>query len=201
MIVLGIDAGYGAPGMAVVKTETWDLSQSSILDVRCVVTSRSADRESVALDDVRRILETVNAIRSLIHKHPVDLAVVELPLAGSRSFQAAKGMAYATAMTVSTLHVLGIKTALINPYANKRGSTGDNRAVKEDVIGAVHRVWSEIPWPLKTVRKKLTNHPDEQQQEAIADALSTVITYAGLARAGNPPKPMTEVLQTYGQRV
>jgi len=196
MRVLGIDAGFGAPGLAVVELPygSWDLTGSKILAVKCVVTSRSAERESVASDDVRRILETSRAIRDLVREHTVTFAVVELPLAGSRSFHAAKGMAYASALTVSTLYTLNVATALINPYANKRGSTGDNRAEKEDVIGAVHRVWADIPWPLKTVRKRQTNHPDEQQQEAIADALSTIITYSGLARSGNQPKPMTAVL-------
>lgn len=192
MRIFGLDAGYGAPGMVLVDVPpNWDLANSTIMRVQCVVSTCSINRESVALDDVRRILAVVKAIHDMAKG--ADLAIVELPLAGSRSFRAAKGMAYATAMSVASLFQLNVPTVLINPYNNKRGSTGNPRAEKEEVIGAVHQVWSEIPWPLKTVRKKLTNHPDEQQQEGIADALSTIITYANLSRAGNPPKPMTTV--------
>lgn len=177
MRLLGVDAGFSAPGAVIVDYSS--LANSHIVHVGCV-TNEKEKASSVALDDIRRIGQVVDFLRGLVSLYQPELAIIELPLSGARSARAIKGMAYATAIAVTVVQVLKVPFIPINPYENKRLSAGAQHAEKEEVISAVHAVWEDIPWPMKVSRGKMTNRPDERQQEAIADALSTIIAYSKL---------------------
>jgi Holliday junction resolvasome RuvABC endonuclease subunit len=190
-VVLGIDAGYICPGFAIVRYDDLNrLQDSEIIHAQCVITKREIkrkgkDRGNVSEDDARRIREICTVIRSLVVTFRPDFSIVELPTGGSMGATALKCMAMATAMAVAALHMLDVKALYITPFTNKKQSTGDCYATKEQVIAAVHRVWIDVPWPKKILRGKVQSYPDDQQQEAIADALSTIIAFSSLVKFGN----------------
>jgi Holliday junction resolvasome RuvABC endonuclease subunit len=191
MRVLGSDAGYTAPGFAVVEYTDLDrLQDSKILHTQCVITRREIKRKgknrgNVSEDDARRIQQICDVLRSIVVTFRPDYAIVELPTGGSMGATALKCMAMATAMSVAALRMLDVKSFFITPFTNKKQSTGDSYATKEQVISAIHRVWIDVPWPKKILRGRVQVYPDDQQQEAVADALSTIIAFSSLVRLGN----------------
>lgn len=186
---MGVDAGFGAPGIAIVEvTNETTLIGSRVVELFCCVTTRDQDRDYVIYDDACRIRAVADLFNDVLRKYTPDLAVVELPHGGAKSALAIKGMAYASAIAITTFHTRRIRTAYLNPYTNKRASTGDHQADKEMVICGVVSRWESIPWIPKVYKKKKPAliSPDSQKQEACADALSAVIAY--VEADGNPEK-------------
>lgn len=175
LTVMGYDAGFTLPGIAIVTfpDQTFRLSEAVVTDFQTIHTERAV-KTTVAGDDVRRIVLVVDLLKAVIEKHKPDVIVAELPLSGARSALAIKGMGFSTAMAVSTFRLLKQNVLYINPYENKRASTGNSHAEKDEVIRAVSKIWPEIDWP-KMKSKRNKDKPDPAKQEAIADALSCVI--------------------------
>lgn len=162
-----------------------DLTTSRVVDVRCIVTKATPKGKTYkAWDDARRIREVVSELLQIVDQHLPNVVVLELPISGARDANAIKGMAFSLAMFVSAVHTMELTTVYVTPHQNKEASTGHKLADKSLVIEKVKEVWPNVPWILKTRRGKLTSEIDTDRQEAVADALSTVLCYVKQARTG-----------------
>jgi Holliday junction resolvasome RuvABC endonuclease subunit len=156
MVVMGIDAGYGRPGLSVVKFsgETWDHRQSKLLFSGFFETERQSDKNTkVAVDDARRISESCDWMRTKVLEHQPDVVVVEMPLSGAKSALAIKGMAMAAGYTVALLTLmkadLQFKVLYYSPYDTKRICTGNHHAEKEEMIKVAQETWPDVKFPMK----------------------------------------------------
>lgn len=187
MTVMGIDAGYGRPGLSVVKFtgDKWDHRQSKLLFSGFFETERQSDKNTkVAVDDARRIGESCTWMRSLVLQHCPDLVVVEMPLSGAKSALAIKGMAMAAGYTVALLTLmqadLQFKVLYYSPYDTKRICTGNHHAEKEEMVKAAMDAWPDVNFPMKKTRKNgvFSIHPG--RSEAMADSLCAILTHIRL---------------------
>ena len=181
MNVLGIDAGFTALGVAVVKVDEKSptLPLGSLVYRNCVRTDRSKDRDSVTTDDAKRITQLVDEYLKIVETYRPDVAVAELPTGGARGAGAIKGMAFSTSMTVTALHLLKVKMIIISPLANKKASTGNPNAEKSQVMSAVGKFWPGIVWP-RLPKGKI----DMVYAEAVCDALSTIVWWSKSFKTG-----------------
>jgi Holliday junction resolvasome RuvABC endonuclease subunit len=187
MVVMGIDAGYGRPGLSVVKFTgtTWDHKQSKLVFSGFFETERKSDKNTkVAVDDARRIAESCEWMRTKVLEHEPDLVVVEMPISGAKSALAIKGMAMAAGYTIALLTLmkatLQFKVVYYSPYDTKRICTGNHHAEKEEMIKAAADVWPDVNFPMKKTRKNgvFTIHPG--RSEAMADSLCAILTHVRL---------------------
>ena len=187
MTVMGIDAGYGRPGLSVVQFSgpTWDHKTSTLVFSGYFETERKSDKNTkVAVDDARRITESCEWMQSKVVQFNPDLVVVEMPLSGGRSALAIKGMAMAAGYTVALLSVLkstfGFKVLYYTPYDTKRICTGNHHAEKEEMISAAREAWPTVDFPKKKTRKQgvFSIHPG--RSEAMADSLCAILTHVRL---------------------
>ena len=184
--ILGIDCGFSAPGLAVVEFDAFpDLSRSRVIDVGCIITeSRKDGRIYKAWDDARRIREVVDLLLRFVDRHKLNMVVMELPISGARDANAIKGMAFSLAMFVAAVHTMEITTTYVTPHQNKLATTGHKFGDKSLIIKRVQEIWPGIPWITKIKRGKPTNEVDPRRQEAVADALSTVVCYVNQVLSG-----------------
>lgn len=187
MVVMGIDAGYGRPGLSVVKFigDTWDHRKSKLLFSGFFETDRQSDKNTkVAVDDARRIGESCDWMRSKVLEYQPDLVVVEMPLSGAKSALAIKGMAMAAGYTVALLTLmkadLQFNVVYYSPYDTKRVCTGNYHAEKEEMIKVSQETWPDLKFPVKKTRKNgvFTAHPG--RSEAMADSLCAILTWVRL---------------------
>jgi Holliday junction resolvasome RuvABC endonuclease subunit len=188
--VLGVDAGFTAPGFAVV-----DIGQGCrVLFAECLQTEayggaskKKRRRLDVykSEDDARRMVEISRRLAWIVGTYLPDLAVVELPSAGGKSSSAVKGMAIGAAVAVTTLYGLGIPQVYVSPRENKLASTGDPYAEKDAMLAAARRRYT-LTWPTLKRSTKL----DGPRCWAIADALGAITAW--LSRwSPQLPRPAT----------
>ena len=170
---MGVDCGFAAPGIAIVSACADGTLE--FIDGECIETERSAERESVATDDFRRISFIGNWLREASDTYRPDVVVLELPMSGARGAMAIKGMAYATAISVTVVQsYFKCKTLqLISPYDSKRWCTLKVKAEKEEMIRAVSSIFPDITWPNLKKKKAI----DVRKSEAIADSLAAILTF------------------------
>lgn len=183
--IMGVDCGYGAPGLAVVSSEpalinghTFNTNPRKLVHVfsECIKTERNQDRQSVATDDCRRISDIGRWLREHYSRWKPNVVVMEVPFSGARGAMAIKGMAFATAISVSvadSFFTECLVLQLCSPYDTKKWCTGNTKAEKDDVISAVSTVFNNVPWPKLKTKDKL----DSDRCEAIADSLAAVLTF------------------------
>jgi len=184
--VLGIDTGFSAPGFGLVEFDVFpDLARSRVTSVGSIITEPRKDgRIYKAWDDARRIREVVDQLLWFVDRNTPNVIVLELPISGARDANAIKGMAFSLAMFVAAVHTMEITTVYVTPHQNKEATTGHKLGDKELVIKKVKEIWPDVPWIKKVKRGKLTDEIDPRKQEAVADALSTVVCYVNQVRAG-----------------
>jgi hypothetical protein len=88
---------------------------------------------------------------------------------------AIKGMAYATAISVTVVQsYFNCKVLqLVSPYDSKRWCTLKVKAEKEEMIRAVSSIFPDITWPNLKKKKAI----DVRKSEAIADSLAAILTF------------------------
>jgi hypothetical protein len=187
MTIFGLDAGFCAPGLAIVHWPTTGWGTPTAAE--CFIPKQLKDT-SKTCNDVHRISQIALKLDLYITNYCPDVIVVELPTGGARSAAAIKGMAFTTGSTAAALAIIldhrkraGEKVpelVYITPNQNKKGSlnlpklpTGDEKVDKWDILRAVDAIWpGHIAWP-----KKKNGKMDDAKCWAIADALSCVATY------------------------
>lgn len=184
LCILGIDCGFGAPGMAVVMAEPVLINGSQFhtnprklefIFGECIKTERLQDRQSVAYDDCRRISAIGKWLRDHHDRFQPDIVVMEIPFSGARGAMAIKGMAYATGISVSVAESY-FKCKILqlcSPYETKKWCTGNTKAEKMEVINAVSKHFPDVSWP----RLKKKDALDLDRCEAIADSLAAILTF------------------------
>ena len=175
--LMGVDCGYGAPGLAIVKTWAEDGAPLIFEFGECIETERAADRQSVAYDDCGRISTISEWLRKNYDKWKPHIVSMEIPMSGARGAMAIKGMAFAMAVSIATADSYfndSLVLQLCTPYETKRFCTGKSKADKDEMIKAVE-MWFKSPpvWP-RMVRK---NGIDSKKSEAIADSIAAVLTF------------------------
>jgi Holliday junction resolvasome RuvABC endonuclease subunit len=140
--LLGIDAGFSAPGYAVLELTP---DTAKVLTAGCIQTKaiskkqRRTDSVYKSEDDARRIEEIAVSLAQVIREWSPDVAAVELPSAGAKSAAAIRGMAYATSVTASVLALTKIPVYYLTPRASKVSTTGDGAAEKMKMVEYVSR--------------------------------------------------------------
>ena|SRR2546425_5225102 len=179
MVILGIDAGFSAPGLAVVDCPGINDGYGDVLWTECVRPAPADKKElrrqglSLTHGHAWRIVKIVDRLAEAVAHYRPRVAAVELPTGGARSASAIRGMAFSTSMTVATLHTLKVPIYHVTPLKSKRGSTASEKAADKDmVVDAVASCWP-IDWPML----KTASRPDKISCWAIADALSAALTF------------------------
>lgn len=184
-VIFGIDAGLTAPGFAVVDLSTG--GYGTVLLAECFIPDVSGEGKTVTDFNAQRIGCIVNRILAIYLRYKPGVVVAELPTGGSKSGQAARGMAFSVAMTVSALASIKTLTGdrfqvcYITPHQNKKGAASGGKVVRDEgqskweVLTQMQEIW-KIDWPHKK-RKSLRHELDDGKCFAIADALSTIATY------------------------
>jgi len=200
---MGIDAGYGMPGLALAKVNTDDRgycqpgefihAEGFVCPMKIGAKNKRIFKKlTQTKKDCLVIQDTTVRILELIKLHKPSKIIVELPTGGAKSSSAIKGMAMATAMTIATLETLSYvyrdgfpwgtnQIVTITPMDNKKGSTNVKKWAAADhdeskwlVWQAVNKVWLTVPWPKMKIKK------DEYEPLhcwAMADALSCILTH------------------------
>lgn len=169
MTILGIDAGFSAPGFCVIERveNSWEYIHGS-----CVITKCGSGYKSH--DDARRISLIADHIKDLVESYKPDIAAVELPSAGAKNSSALRGMAYATASTSASLHCCSVRMFPVTPRGSKVFMTKDPNAEKCSMIKATMSAVRGFVPPSRLKRKIMVL--DEVRAAAIADAISAAIT-------------------------
>jgi hypothetical protein len=205
MIIFGIDAGLTAPGFAVVETSDKN-ETGKVLLAECFIPEWKKDANGKVAKlkktehDAWRIGQIVRRMLYITEEYKPEVIVAELPTGGAKSGGAIRGMAYSTAMTVSTIEAMLFygknpthwinEIVYISPLENKKGGTGqlkwhaDENQGKWDVFVAITKIWPDVKWPMK--KKPKTEH-DDAKCWAIADALSCVATFLRKYAKSLPP--------------
>lgn len=131
--------------------------------------------KTVTLMSVERILKQVDFVRKLHYAYNPVAYFVELPTGGAKNAVAIKGMAFATAYLVTTLHLVSEPNVLKRfflPSTVKKCLCGRNDASKLDIARAVIAFWPEIDdWPgFKVITKKKTKKGKKVVEEDKAAA-------------------------------
>ncbi len=178
--ILAIDAGFAAPGFAVVDTDL-DLYRR-VVYAECLVTKGTDKKKRNKLDmyksddDMRRIDEISDHLTYLVETYSPDLATIELPGGSGKGSAALKGMAFAGAVASVTMRRLGVPRVFVTPRNNKLHATGKPEAEKFEMVAAARAAFPEFEgWP------RMTKYParfDDDKCWAIADALCTVLAHS-----------------------
>ena len=151
--VLGIDAGFAAPGWSVVQVgnEGFEVKKAgAIITTGTSAKERKKGKIYKSEDDARRIEEIAGTFRELLCEFDPHIVAIELPTSGAKSAAAIKGMAYAAACVVSVMKAMDFKVYYLTPRANKLTATADRLASKQAMVDAISRQFPNFPWPLKT---------------------------------------------------
>lgn len=201
MIIMGVDAGLVAPGIAIVSTSD-EKPVGSILLAECFQPEWKMDKTGHKADirktdqDAWRIRQIVNKLLTVANQFKPDVIVAELPTGGAKSSSAIRGMAYSTSMTIAFLEALQFynkdtliypivkdwpsEVVCITPNENKKGGTGklkwdvDIEQGKWEIMVAIGKIWPDFKWPVK---KNKPLEVDDGKAWAAADALSCIATY------------------------
>ncbi len=181
--ILGLDAGFSLPGLALLSFSTSDglkLEWVSALKTEAISKkTRAKEHIYKSDDDARRVGEISDWIAQAVADFDPQHIVVELPSSGAKSAGGIRGMALAAATAVATFRRLGYRGPtlhFVTPGQNKSGSTGDRNAEKEAVLAAIKQRFPGFDgWQQKAGPRKKSG-PDLPAQFASADAASAVIT-------------------------
>lgn len=162
-LILGIDPGFGAMGMAVVDVRpgTW-----VVVHTRAVRTQRSTRKTTVRVadDDAERARQLAVALHDVIQEYRPMGAIVELPHGGARGARAARALGIATGVVVAVLQVAGLPVEWVTP-SDVKLVAGSLSASKVAVQRAVRKL---LAWP--------AGWPHELwAHEHIADAAAAVL--------------------------
>lgn len=133
-------------------------------------------KKTVTEYNVERITKQVDFVRRLHYAYNPVAYFAELPHSGAKSALAIKGMAFATAYLVTTIHLLcepGVLKRFFLPSTIKKCLCGKSRDVsKLDIARAVIAYWPEIDdWPgFKVITKKKTKKGKKVVEEDKAAA-------------------------------
>lgn len=150
----------------------WDGNYGKLLLAECFRTTQDAERASATSDHVKRISAIVDRISWLLDTYKPNVVAAEFPTGGARGAGAIRGMSFATATAAAALRAYRAPLYILSPTANKKASTQDGHAEKEDVVAAVANHW-DVAWPMMKKKKSV----DQAACWAMADALSAVITF------------------------
>ena len=183
LTILGLDAGFSLPGIAVLSHS---LSDGLTMDWAAALQTSATSKKDRAKehiyksdDDARRVMEISDWLASAVLEFDPHHIVVELPSSGAKSAGGIRGMALAAATAVATFKRLGYGGStlhFVTPGQNKKGSTGDRNAEKEAVLAAIKAKFPSFArWPQKSGPRKKPG-PDLPAQFAAADAASAILT-------------------------
>ncbi len=192
MIVLGLDAGFSAPGFAIVDLQNNGFGK--IIHTECFMPKLNKEENKLkkckklhkADEFFIKINQVCDKIHELITTYNVELVITELPVGGAKSAKAIRGMAFSFALTISAIRIIqkyynNLKVEIISPQENKRGSLGVKKLTRNidiskwSIFNAVDEIWKEqIDWPKLKRKDALASI----KCWAVADALSCVATYA-----------------------
>ena len=133
-IFFGVDPSFRAFGVVV-----YDSDLDEIIACHTFRTAKQSKKRRiyVADDDARRLADVTKGYHELLLLHNPDLIFSETPSGGALSHKAAKGMAYATALTTIIPLITGHTVVHITAKDSKKASTGKVNGSKAEVEQAV----------------------------------------------------------------
>jgi len=175
-LVLGIDAGFQALGIVVVRLQPRGDGvvgyERLVLHGEAVKTERTSKKRGirVADDDAERCQQLAQALKRVIETWKPAGAVVELPHGGAQGARANRAMGMATGVVTSALSILDVPTEWVTPGDVKKAATGRKDGSKEAVQEAVQRMfrWHDGTWPKQAWAR-----------EHVADAAAAVLAAQG----------------------
>jgi crossover junction endodeoxyribonuclease RuvC len=145
MIVLGIDPGFAALGLAAVDVT---IGEERIVTLAVVRTEKSARKLDVRAsdDNMRRACELSVAISDFVARHrPVAIATEGQSWSRDAGVSAKIGMAWGVVAAIASRNGLAVVQA--SPQRIKNVICRSKTASKDDVILAIEERFPDIEWP------------------------------------------------------
>ncbi len=141
VLVMGIDAGFGAVGWVLV-----DLARDEVVHYEALKTRKQSDKRGlrVADDDARRCQKVARRILEAHREHQPMGWIVELPNAGAQSARANRAMGMATAIISTLVEIEDVPVEWVTPNMVKEVVAGKRSASKGEVRDTVHEA---LMWP------------------------------------------------------
>ena len=174
-IIFGVDPSYRAFGVVV-----YHAGLDKIVKCYTFRTKKESKirKTGVGTDDVRRLEDLTREYHHILERHNPVLIFSETPTGGALSQKAAKGMAYATAVTTIVPLVTGNTVVHITARDSKKAATGKVDGSKEAVMQAVKARFPGAPFSEIGV-------VGEHQYDAAATLMAGMLTpYWELATKG-----------------
>jgi hypothetical protein len=183
-MILAIDAGLTAPGIAVLDSQTL-----AVVHLECFRPKYKDKKDGVTGFNVGRISEHAVRILELYKEWRPETIVIEYPTGGAMSAGAIRGMAMSTAFTAASVACIkhlfdaNLEVYPVTPLNSKKNSTGITNwhaadGDKNTVLRSISKLWPGIVWPrMKRPPKDQPDKIDESTAWAMSDALSAAVTY------------------------
>lgn len=162
MIVLGVDPGFAALGLAAVDVSP---DGEHLVDCWVVTTEPSTRKQAVrdSEDNARRAREITRALQTALDVHRPTVVAAET-MSWPRNASSAAKVALAWGALCALLERGGLPLVQASPQDVKRAVCGVKNASKDDVALAVEARFPEVTWPTKATL-----------QEHAADAIAVVV--------------------------
>jgi crossover junction endodeoxyribonuclease RuvC len=163
VIVLGIDPSLTNLGIAALDV-AGDYREDRIVEMQVIQTEPNPHLLK-GKDDAARVCKLTIGLDNAIVKHRPAALVVEVP-AATRGYRAARALALGWGLVVVVARMRGLPLVQVQPLEVKKAMCGTKKAEKAEIILAVERRFSEVPWP-EDVSQRAWEHA--------ADAVGAVV--------------------------
>jgi len=145
-IVIGIDTGFANTGL--VAAENNDTCYKVRGWYMCKTEKESKKRNIfVASDDVRRVQESVRAVKEFVRQHNPKAVAIELPTAGAKGARAHRDMGVATGSIATIVELLSLPAVFVTPTDVKVAVTGKKSASKDVIMETIRSIYTDVEWP------------------------------------------------------
>ena len=140
--ILALDAGFRNTGYAVFERD-----QPTVFGTITTSVDKKSKTKSISRQNIESLQHIGGQLARLIDLYAVELVVFEAPHGGSQSANAARAMAYATAVVVTVSCVLNVPCIQITPTQVKKLIRPKGEVTKDEVMDYIRGYYSDVEFP------------------------------------------------------